>query len=70
MQKAFSSGAQYISTDFPSINNKDSNYSVKWPKRGIGRLNPLFSHSKKMHGTVLEQENFRKLVRVFELKIP
>ena len=70
MQKAFSSGAQYISTDFPSINNKDSNYSVKWPKGGIGRLNPLFSHSKKMHGTVLEQENFRKLVRVFELKIP
>ena len=70
MQKAFSSGAQYISTDFPSIDNKDSNYSVKWPKGGIGRLNPLFSHSKKMHGTVLEQENFRKLVRVFELKIP
>ena len=70
MQKAFSSGAQYISTDFPSIDNTDTNYSVKWPKGGIGRLNPLFSHSQKMHGPVLEQEKFRKLVRVFELKIP
>ena len=70
MQKAFSSGAQYISTDFPADDSTKDNYNVGWPGGKIGRLNPLFKHSKKMRDTELEQKGYPKLIRVFELKIP
>ena len=70
MQKAFSSGAQYISTDFPADDSTKDNYNVGWPEGKIGRLNPLFKHSKKMRDTELEQKEYPKLIRVFELKIP
>ena len=70
MQKAFSSGAQYISTDFPADDSTKENYNVGWPGGKIGRLNPLFKHSKKMRNTELEQKEYPKLIRVFELKIP
>ncbi len=70
MQKAFSSGAQYISTDFPADDSTKDNYNVGWPGGKIGRLNPLFKHSKKMRDTELEQKKYSKLIRVFVLKIP
>lgn len=70
MQKAFSSGAQYISTDFPADDSTKDNYNVGWPGGKIGRLNPLFKHSKKMRDTELEQKEYSKLIRVFVLKIP
>ena len=70
MQKAFSSGAQYISTDFPADDSTKENYNVGWPGGKIGRLNPLFKHSKKMRDTELEQKEYSKLIRVFVLKIP
>ena len=70
MQKAFSSGAQYISTDFPADDSTKDNYNVGWPEGKIGRLNPLFKHSKKMRDTELEQKEYSKLIRVFVLKIP
>ena len=54
MKKAFSSGAQYISTDFPAdVTNKET-YNVSWPEGKIGRLNPIFKHSKKMSEISLE----------------
>ena len=70
MQKAFSSGAQYISTDFPTDGSNKNNYNVGWPQGKIGRLNPLFKHSKTVRDTDLEQKEYPKLIRVFELKIP
>ncbi len=70
MKKAFSSGAQYISTDFPAdVTNKET-YNVSWPEGKIGRLNPIFKHSKKMSEISLEYKRSPKLIRVFELKIP
>ena len=40
-ERAFGSGAQFISSDFPEPRKKMSNYSVKWKGGQVGRLNPV-----------------------------
>lgn len=40
--KAFASGAQYISTDFPEPSPAFSDYCVRWPAQAPARISPLF----------------------------
>lgn len=40
--KAFASGAQYISTDFPEPVATFSDYCVRWPHQAPARISPLF----------------------------
>ncbi len=39
--KAFASGAQFISTDYPIPDSRWSDYSVQWPQRAVYRRNPI-----------------------------
>lgn len=41
-EKAFASGAQYISTDFPEPVATFSDYCVRWPDQAPARISPLF----------------------------
>jgi len=69
MQKAFSSGAQYISTDFPESVEGVSNYRVSLPGDvRPGRLNPLFYSAEEPNA--LEGMSGAVLVRNFLLNIP
>ena len=45
--KALSSGAQFISTDFPEPNKKFSNYSVQYRNKNVYRLNPIIHQQSK-----------------------
>ena len=45
--KALSSGAQFISTDFPEPNKKFSNYSVQFRNKNVYRLNPIIHQQSK-----------------------
>ena len=45
--KALSSGAQFISTDFPEPNKKFSDYSVQFENKKIYRLNPIIHQQSK-----------------------
>ena len=40
-EKAFASGAQYISTDFPEADPRFTDYAVRWPEGVAGRRNPV-----------------------------
>ena len=69
MQKAFSSGAQYISTDFPESVEGVSSYRVSLPRDvRPGRLNPLFYSAEEPNA--LEGMSGAVLVRNFLLNIP
>ena len=69
MQKAFSSGAQYISTDFPESVEGVSSYRVSLPRDvRPGRLNPLFYSAEETNA--LEGMSGAVLVRNFLLNIP
>ena len=69
MQKAFSSGAQYISTDFPESVEGVSSYRVSLPGDvRPGRLNPLFYPAEEANA--LEGMSGAVLVRNFLLNIP
>jgi hypothetical protein len=70
MNLAFSSGAQYISTDFPEKMPGFSDYNVQWPDAKVGRLNPLFKFDH--HQVILEPENLNSqiILRQFSLKTP
>jgi len=69
MQKAFSSGAQYISTDFPESVEGVSNYRVSLPGDvRPSRLNPLFYSAEEPNA--LEGMSGAVLVRNFLLNIP
>ncbi|MEY3175025.1 MAG: hypothetical protein RLZZ436_2939 [Planctomycetota bacterium] len=39
--RAFASGAQYISTDFPEADSRFTDYAVRWPEGVAGRRNPV-----------------------------
>ena len=39
--RAFQSGAQYISTDYPTPDSRWSDYCVQWPDRAVYRRNPV-----------------------------
>jgi hypothetical protein len=69
MQKAFSSGAQYISTDFPESVEGISSYRVSLPGDvRTGRLNPLFYPADEANP--LEGMSGTVLIRNFLLNIP
>lgn len=69
MQKAFSSGAQYISTDFPESVEGVSSYRVSLPGDvRTGRLNPLFYPADEANA--LEGMSETVLIRNFLLNIP
>ena len=69
MQKAFSSGAQFISTDFPESVEGVSSYRVSLPDDiRPGRLNPLFPSADKVNA--LEGMSGTVLIRNFLLNIP
>jgi len=69
MQKAFSSGAQYISTDFPESVEGVSSYKVSLPGDvRPGRLNPLFYPAEEANA--LEGMSGTVLIRNFLLNIP
>ena len=70
MNLAFSSGAQYISTDFPEQMAGYSDYNVQWPNGKVGRLNPLFD--LKQGQPTMEPEKLSSQVtsRRFVLKVP
>ena len=69
MQKAFSSGAQYISTDFPESVEGISSYRVSLPGDvRTGRLNPLFYSADEANP--LEGMSGTVLIRNFLLNIP
>ncbi len=69
MQKAFSSGAQYISTDFPESVEGVSSYKVSLPGDfRPGRLNPLFYPTEEANA--LEAMAGAVLIRNFLLNIP
>ena len=69
MQKAFSSGAQYISTDFPESVESVSSYRVSLPGDvRPGRLNPLFYPPEEANA--LEGMSGAVLIRNFLLNIP
>ena len=42
-ERAFASGAQYISTDFPEADVRFTDYAVCWPAGVAGRRNPVSS---------------------------
>jgi len=68
MQKAFSSGAQYISTDFPESVESVSSYRVSLPGDvRPGRLNPLFYPAEEANA--LEGMSGAVLIRNFLLNI-
>ena len=69
MQKAFSSGAQYISTDFPESAEGVSSYMVSLPDDvRAGRLNPLIYPAEEANS--LEGMSGTVLIRNFLLSIP
>ena len=69
MHKAFSSGAQYISTDFPESVEGISSYRVSLPGDvRTGRLNPLFYSADEANP--LEGMSGTVLIRNFLLNIP
>ncbi len=69
MQKAFSSGAQYISTDFPESVEGVSSYRVSFPGDvRPGRLNPLFYPAQEANA--LEGMSGTVLIRNFLLNTP
>ncbi|MDB4712820.1 phosphatidylinositol-specific phospholipase C1-like protein [bacterium] len=69
MRKAFSSGAQFISTDFPESVKGVSSYRVSLPGNvRTGRLNPLFYSTEELNS--LEGMSGTVLIRNFLLKIP
>ena len=70
MNLAFSSGAQYISTDFPEKMEGYSDYNVQWPDGKVGRLNPLFEFEQ--HQATMEPEKLSSQIisRRFALKVP
>ena len=69
MQKAFSSGAQYISTDFPESVEGVSSYMVSLPDDvRAGRLNPLIYPAEEANS--LEGMSGTVLIRNFLLSIP
>jgi len=70
MNLAFSSGAQYISTDFPEKMTGYSDYTVQWQDGKVGRLNPLFELGQLQ--ATMEPEKLRSLIisRRFSLKVP
>jgi hypothetical protein len=70
MNLAFSSGAQYISTDFPEKTAGYSDYTVQWPNGKVGRLNPLFK--LEQHQATMEPEKMSSQIisRRFSLKVP
>ena len=47
-QKAFSSGAQYISTDYPVPNQKLSPYRVAFPNGTVARPNPISARNLEL----------------------
>ena len=55
MQKAFASGAQYISTDYPEPDSKLSDYRVELPDRVVARSNPINGDGSNIE-TVSRQE--------------
>jgi hypothetical protein len=67
---AFSSGAHYISTDFPEARPKFSEYVVRWENEQVGRLNPLFNHDQD--SIVLEPAtlNSECVVKSYVLEVP
>jgi hypothetical protein len=67
---AFSSGAQYVSTDFPEARPEFSDYVVRWENGQVGRLNPLFNHDRER--VVLEPAavNSESVVKSYILKVP
>jgi len=67
---AFSSGAHYISTDFPEARPEFSGYVVRWENEQVGRLNPLFNHDRD--GIVLEPAtlNSESVVKIYVLEVP
>jgi hypothetical protein len=70
MNLAFSSGAQYISTDFPERMAGYSDYTVQWQDGKVGRLNPLSRLEK--HQATMEPKKLSSLIilRRFSLKVP
>jgi hypothetical protein len=69
MNLAFSSGAQFISTDFPEKVAGFSDYSVQWKSGEVGRLNPQFNKPKPR--VTLEPEVLHSAISVrrFVLKV-
>jgi hypothetical protein len=69
MNLAFSSGAQFISTDFPEKVAGFSDYSVQWKSGEVGRLNPQFNKPKPR--VTLEPEVLHSAIsmRRFVLKV-
>jgi hypothetical protein len=67
---AFSSGAHYISTDFPEARLEFSEYMVRWENEQVGRLNPLFNHDRE--AVVLEPAtmNSASVVKSYVLEVP
>ena len=70
MNLAFSSGAQYISTDFPEKMEGYSDYSVQWPNGKVGRLNPLFEFDQRQVTMEPEKLSSQIISRRFALKVP
>ena len=70
MNLAFSSGAQYISTDFPEKMAGYSDYSVQWPDGKVGRLNPLFEFDQPQVTLEPEKLSSQIISRRFALKVP
>ena len=69
MNLAFSSGAQYISTDFPEKMAGYSDYTVQWPNGKVGRINPLFK--LEQHRATMEPKKMSSQIisRRFSLKV-
>ena len=75
-RQAFSSGAQYVSTDFPEARPEFSDYVVRWENGQVGRLNPLFNHDRER--VVLEPAagnsenavNSESVVKSYLLEVP
>ncbi|MFM9063999.1 MAG: Ca2+-dependent phosphoinositide-specific phospholipase C, partial [Pirellula sp.] len=40
-ERAVESGAQFISTDYPTPDSRWSDYCVQWPDRAVYRRNPV-----------------------------
>jgi hypothetical protein len=54
-QKAFASGAQYISTDYPEPDLELSEYRVELPDRAVARPNPINGNGMKIKTVGLQQ---------------
>jgi len=70
MNLAFSSGAQYISTDFPEKMAGYSDYNVQWPDGKVSRLNPLFGFDQRQVTMEPEKLSSQIISRRFALKVP